>query len=364
MLQVRRQREAERLKRIKDPSTRGKIDTDALAAQIAEKQAAAAAEHERELIHDKERMLLEQQINYLEQERLRCEREKGRDLLNFRATMQTKPQGREYDLNDPNALRTDEPARMGDDDPRLSVSGLQKFHGEDLSYGHRVKMQQAQLREWNEQLAAEKAAAKVAEAQEERAYAQSMMQLDALKGQMESKAVASRQNAAAATAEYQRAQAAAKRERERALQVAELQDSVEEIQANLQGTTLTEDPTVGQSFINPDRVRPDHYKGMSPEEQQAIKLQQEAQRQQKQVAAEQAKAEAAAEDAQAEQLRRMGDYQELMVARKRAELRKQMTLENQQLAQEQLASKTYLDTKVFTNAIHPSFFNQFNTSSR
>ena len=45
---------------------------------------------------------------------------------------------------------------------------------------------------------------------------------------------------AVAVAEYQLAQAAAKRERERADQIANLQDSVEEIQNNLAGDLLTE----------------------------------------------------------------------------------------------------------------------------
>ena len=37
---------------------------------------------------------------------------------------------------------------MGDDDPRLSVSGLQKFEGEDLGFKEREKAQRAQQREW------------------------------------------------------------------------------------------------------------------------------------------------------------------------------------------------------------------------
>merc|ERR1719231_1080939 len=81
-------------------------------------------------------------------------------------------------------------------------------------------------------------------------------------------------------AEYQLAQAAAKREREAASQKAELQDNIEEIQNNLSGDMLTENPAVGRSFIAPNRVRPDHYKGMSPAEQKAVLDAQSAQRSQ------------------------------------------------------------------------------------
>ena len=39
----------------------------------------------------------------------------------------------------------------------MSVSGLQKFHGEDLAYAQRIKVQQEELREWSNELALKKA---------------------------------------------------------------------------------------------------------------------------------------------------------------------------------------------------------------
>ena len=38
--------------------------------------------------------------------------------------------------------------QIGDDDPRLSVSGCQKMEGEDLGFDERQKAQRAQQREW------------------------------------------------------------------------------------------------------------------------------------------------------------------------------------------------------------------------
>lgn len=52
---------------------------------------------------------------------------------------------REFDLNDPDYLKKDVPARVSDEDPRLSVSGLQHFEGEDLEFERRKKLQQQQL---------------------------------------------------------------------------------------------------------------------------------------------------------------------------------------------------------------------------
>merc|ERR1719399_2382927 len=119
------------------------IDTDALAAQVAEKQASAAADKALRLQYDTQRLQQDAQLAYLEQERLRAERMKAQFIDQFRASEQGKEKAREYDLNDPLSKFKDLPARVGDEDARMSVSGLQMFHGEDLSYAQRVKVQQA-----------------------------------------------------------------------------------------------------------------------------------------------------------------------------------------------------------------------------
>ena len=55
----------------------------------------------------------------------------------------------EWDLNDPDYLKKDMPARVSDDDPRCGIASLQKFQGEDLNSRARQKYQQEQLREWS-----------------------------------------------------------------------------------------------------------------------------------------------------------------------------------------------------------------------
>merc|ERR1740138_805448 len=114
------------------------------------------------------------------------------------------------------------------------------------------------------------------EAAKDAAFAERALQIDQMKVNLEATARQSRMQTNVAVAEYQLAQAAAKREREAAAQKAELQDNIEEIQNNLAGDMLTENPAVGRSFLAPNRVRPDHYKGMAPMEQHAIIAAQEA----------------------------------------------------------------------------------------
>ena len=158
------------------------------------------------------------------------------------------------------------------------------------------------------QLISEKSAAKAAKDAEDKAYAASLLEMDDMKKQLEGDAIAARADTNVAVAEYQLAQASAKRERERAQQVSELGDNVAEIQGALSSSTLTEDPSVGTSYIAAHRARPDHYKGMPFESQQAILAEQSAQREYKAAADARAKSEKVASDAELEHARRIGCY--------------------------------------------------------
>ena len=362
---TRRALEVKRLKRIKDPKSRIMgIDTEALAAQVAEKQATAAADRALRMEYDNQRLHQDAQLAYLEQERLRAERTKAQFIDQFRATEQGKEKSREYDLNDPLSKKKDLPGRIGDEDSRMSVSGLQKFHGEDLAYAQRIRVQQEELREWSNELALNKAQQLAAEKARDDAHAKRALEIDQMKLDLEATARMARTAANVAVAEYQLAQAAAKREREAAAQKAELQDNTEEIQCNLASEMLTENPVVGRSFVAPNRLRPDHYKGMSPAEQVAVIAAQDMQRTQNLVVAAAAKADGAAIDAVMEATRRMGAYQDAQVAAMRADMRKQMMEDNLGIAKRQYACKWHLNEKVYKNALDASFFDQFGTTSR
>ena len=81
---TRRAMEAARLARIKDPKSRLMgIDPEALAAQVAEKAAAAEADKALQLEYDNQRLQQDAQLAYLEQERLRAEHRdrRGREGL-------------------------------------------------------------------------------------------------------------------------------------------------------------------------------------------------------------------------------------------------------------------------------------------
>ena len=55
--------------------------------------------------------------------------ELNRAVNEFRMLHQQPDSRREFDLYDPDYLKKDKPARVGDDDPRCGISSLQKFDG-------------------------------------------------------------------------------------------------------------------------------------------------------------------------------------------------------------------------------------------
>jgi len=227
-----------------------------------------------------------------------------------------------------------------------------------------MKLQQEELRQWSDELSAKKAAARAHEKALDDAFAERAMQVDQMKTDLEATARAARTAPSVAMAEYQLAQAAAKRERETSQQKAELQDNVEEITNNLSSDLLTENPAVGRSFMAPNRLRPDHYKGMTPMEQQAVREAQATQREMNLAKEKATKHEEASDAATMEATRRAGAYQDAQVAAMRAEMRKKLMEDNLDLASQQFASNSFLKTNVFTNAIDASFFDQFGTCSR
>lgn len=72
-------------------------------------------------------------------------------------------------------------------------------------------------------------------------------------------------------------------ERERLKKQQDYDDNMTEIANHIFGDTLTENPAVAQSAFGPHRVIPDRWKGMSPQQLEDIRREQEKQRLEKEV---------------------------------------------------------------------------------
>lgn len=89
---------------------------------------------------------------------------------------------------------------------------------------------------------------------------------------------------------------------------AEASAALHHIQAVMTSKLLTEDPSVAASTLGEARIRPDHYKGMRPEQHQAVRAQQ----------AEQAAAHEAARLAALQQEQARAAYQQAVLMQREA----------------------------------------------
>lgn len=85
----------------------------------------------------------------LEDRERRDRKELCKAINDFQQNFQKPETRREFDLSDPLGLKKDRVPRQSDNDIWNTVSGMQKFMGEDLNFHERKKFQQEQNREWS-----------------------------------------------------------------------------------------------------------------------------------------------------------------------------------------------------------------------
>lgn len=280
-------------------------------------------------------------------------------------TQQKKESRREFDLSDPAALKKSLPARVGDDDSRNSVSGVQKFEGEDLLAGERRKVQLAQQAAWCAIQAAEKSARKEHEKEAEAAYADLVAQQEQYQH-----AIAGAQKQA--RTELQRAIAAenarlAEEKRMRELAEKDVVAAADAVEAaNVAADDmLNENPSLAINYMAPNtRVRTDHWKGMSRDEILSIAETQAVQR-------EELKARKLAEVelenrfvTSAENVRRTLEMKAEQVEQFKLEQRAAVFNTIKAQRTEKFARDNTIKGIFASNTVEPEFFAQFGTSAR
>lgn len=243
------------------------VDKDFLAQQVAEKGAAAAADTDRDRYYDKLANYYDQKLVMLEQEKKEIEGALNKDLVSFRAEYQNKERRREFDMSDPDLLKKSLPARVGDDDYRNSISGAQKFEGEDLSAGERKKLQLAQQASWCKQQMAEKQAIAANDKEEMLAYCELLRKQEEYQTKVAKMQESARADLKKTIAEENFVLAEEKKAKEAYMAQMTLAQNTNE-QANMvKNDMLCENPTLAVSHAAPyTRVRKDHWKGMSEDE--------------------------------------------------------------------------------------------------
>jgi hypothetical protein len=194
-IELRRKQHAERLSRIMDERKREiGLDMPALAAQVEERRSREAAERAEDL--DYQRRFLEEQrlLGRLAREEQKIRRQIELDDIHFRRDFQAPEQAREWDITRPDYKHVQPPVRAGDDDPHLSVSGGQKFEGEDLGSRDRQERQRAQLRRWQSQQIAENEHRRACELRDQREWERRYLENDRRMQEIEDEQAAARKD--------------------------------------------------------------------------------------------------------------------------------------------------------------------------
>ncbi|XP_051628562.1 RIB43A-like with coiled-coils protein 2 [Manacus candei] len=362
---VQRRREQEFLRRSRIFNARLRtigIDKDALDVQVKERKIQEAIEKARHEKFANDMKRNDRLMCLLEEQQKREIKDMNKALKEFQKN-QTPETRREFDLNDPQALKKDRPARVSDTDPRCTISGMQKFAGEDLNYEQRMKFQKEQLREWSLQQQKDWKNALADQKLADDLYDKYRVEIDRKILELQRQEEESRRAVCTATKDFNRIQAdelAFKKELDKSQT---LRDNMDEITFLLRGDFLSENPAQALSPLG-DRVLVDRWKGMSPEQLMAIRHYQKEQVQENLRLREQERQRDAEWDRQRVQAARAQMLLEREQRRQLRERRRDLDCMNAELSQEQRAKNIYLKEEAYSNVPTAQYYAQFNTTTR
>jgi len=158
------------------------VPHDVLDEQLIRKKARADELKVEDEYHDRYRVVSDQVAQVCETIRHEATRERQKAVTAYSLENCRKEQRREYHLSDPNLIKTERPARDGDNDPRLGPSSVQSFEGEDFLAQVRKKEAVASTREWLMYQMAQKQEYRDQEKEAERLYDEAMMTANEVRG--------------------------------------------------------------------------------------------------------------------------------------------------------------------------------------
>nr|XP_058937678.1 RIB43A-like with coiled-coils protein 2 [Kogia breviceps] len=284
-------------------------------------------------------------------------------INDFQQSFQKPETHRELDLSDPLALKKDLPAQQSDNDARNTISGMQKFMGEDFNFYQRKKFQEEQNREWSLQQQREWKIARANQKCAEDLYLKTRLQLDETAKHLQNLESTTRKAVCAAVKEFNKNQALKSSAKKIQEKKQDQEDNLAEISNLLRGDLLSENPQQAASSFGPRRVVPDRWKGMSREQLGHIRLVQKQQVQEKLRLQEEERQRDTGWDRQRVQQARAALLFERQQQRQQRDLRRALDCNNLSLAKEQLSQKKYMK-EICTNHPTEDYFAQFNTGSR
>ncbi|XP_055986119.1 RIB43A-like with coiled-coils protein 1 [Sorex fumeus] len=363
-IEARRHREKERQARFLNVRTRViGVDIDALNKQVEEKKHQEAREQSKEAAYANNQVKYDMVAQMLEKEQAERTRRLAKKIQDFREQKQQLRNQREFDLWDPNQLKKEFPARVGDYDPRCGPSSLQCFSGEDLDRATRLRVQQEQLRYNLENQLQEQNQARAEEKCADILSDQLRLAMDMQATHMARLEESCRIAMMTAMANANKAQAAEVAERRRHEHQHQKAANLSEIQKHVTSDLLTENPQVAQHPTDPNRVLPYCWKGMTAEQRAAIRKVQERQRHEKEMQRQVDHARERDWDRQAVCLAQAAMELEEQEKELCDEFRRGLGSFNKHMAKEQKAQQNYLNSIVHTNKPAAQYFLQSHMSN-
>jgi len=377
IIMKKRQDELARRERIFDAKRRTiGVDREALDAQVAERKRLETMERKEQAGFDQQTLYFDNVNKLQEMQKQRLQKQLEQEC---RADQSTALElRREFDLNDPDGLKKERPARDGDDDERCGPSSLQRFAGEDLYRRQRTKRQHQQQVDWIQQQVFEKEMIKALDEEERHQYAQQVEHITALRTEIEEKEGTLREQLQASTAGLNAQIAQQRRNENVQRKLYEQHLEQQELDHNEAFLTHAEDQL--HAYKNPStgalkeltgkkcgvqgNFKRDEFRGWLPEDTmdaRQTQIRQQHENMQKTMDAKQQEAVAAAE-AEATRKALVGMQREQQ--RTKREMMAQCVRENRDIAQRVKNRTNYLDTQVLCNKVEPSFFDQFGTTTR
>lgn len=340
------------------------VDKTALDQQIEDRKFMEEMENKRHEAFSHDMVRNDKLLTLLDQRQEHDERELRRGMNEYRAVHQQPDARREWDLQDPDSLKKDKPARVNDEDPRCGPASIQKFDGEDLTSQARKKYQQEQLREWSLQQQHEKNISKMQHNMADKLYDFKQMEIDNRARELQRAEEECRRAINGAVSDYNDALKREQDQRQAVKKAQEQDDNMTEIANCVFSDLLTENPDQAASAFGPNRVVPDRWKGMSAQQIEAIRNEQ-----QRQVAEKKREAEMQRLEDDEFDKRRLVEAKAAIIQQRKqdrteAEISAQLADENKRLNNEQKSHLNYLDNVVYTNQPTAAYFTQFNTSTR
>uniref|UniRef100_A0A8C2V396 RIB43A-like with coiled-coils protein 1 n=1 Tax=Chinchilla lanigera TaxID=34839 RepID=A0A8C2V396_CHILA len=363
-IEARRNREQDRQSRFFNVRNRViGVDVEALNNQVEERKLQKEREQKKEEAYGTNSMQYDLVVQMLEKEETKRARRVAKKVQDFRQQKQEFKSRCELELRDP-AQFQELPACFGHNGPFCGPASMQYFLGEDLERASFLRMQQQQFRYNLERQLQAQQQARIEEKRVDMLRDQLNLAIDMQAAHMARLEESCRVAVMSARANANKAQAAKLADEQHHKHQRQQEANLTDIQEHTTSNLLTENPEVAQHPMDPHRVLPYCWKGMTPEQRADIRKAQEAQRQEKEA---QRQAERALDNEWASQTVCLAQAALELEEQERelcAEFERGLGSFNKQLAMDQKAQQNYLNSVIYTNQPTAQYYLQFNTSSR